>query len=68
MPIAIDKHSFFTTREITLLADQAGVQRYRIVFSAIDGEVTTVNNAKDVFIDVLDARQKILILGLSPPS
>jgi hypothetical protein len=66
MPVSIDKNAFFTTKEVTLSADKAGVQRYRVVFSSIDGEVTTANNAKDVFIDVLDARQKVLILGLSP--
>ena len=66
MPISIDKNSFFTTKEITLSADKAGVQRYRIVFSSVDGEVSTANNSKDVFIDVLDARQKVLVLGLSP--
>lgn len=65
-PINIDKNDFFTTREIVLDAQQAGVQRYRIVVESVAGEATTANNSKDIFVDVLDARQKILILANSP--
>ncbi len=66
IPFAIDQNDFFTTREIILDADQPGVQRYRVSVQALSGEATTVNNAKEIFIDVLDARQKILILANSP--
>ncbi len=65
-PITIIKNQFFTTKEIILDADVAGVQRYRISLSPVANEVTTINNTKDIFIDVLDARQKILILANSP--
>lgn len=65
-PINIDRNDFFTTREIILDANQAGVQRYRIVAESLSGEATNINNAKEIFIDVLDARQKILILANSP--
>ena len=64
--ISIDRNNWFETREFILSADQAGVQRYRISLSEIAGEATTVNNSKDIFIDVLDARQKILVLGNAP--
>lgn len=66
IPVSIDKDDFFTTKEVILNADKAGVQRYRISLNEIAGEVTTVNNTKDIFIDVLDARQKILVLANSP--
>lgn len=66
IPVNIDKNDFFTTKEIILNADKAGVQRYRISLNSIGGEVTTGNNIKDIFIDVLDARQKILILANAP--
>ena len=65
-PIAINKNDFFTTEEIILDADRAGVQRFRIAVNAVNGEVTTANNVKDIFVDVLDARQKILLLANSP--
>lgn len=66
LPLNIDRNDFFTTKEIILDADKAGVQRFRISLSRIAGEVTAVNNTKDIFVDVLDARQKILIVANSP--
>lgn len=65
-PVTIDKEDFFSTQEVVLDADQSGVQRFRVSIGQVQGEVTTVNNSKDIFIDVLDARQKILILANSP--
>ena len=64
--IAIDRNDFFTTAELVLDASAPGVQRYRVSVTAIQGEETTVNNVQDIFVDVLDARQKILLLAHSP--
>lgn len=66
IPISIDRNDFFTTREIILDADKPGVQRYRVTASAVSGEAVTANNSKDIFIEVLDARQKILVLAAAP--
>lgn len=66
IPISINKNDFFNTQEIILDANSSGVQRYRISVNAVAGEVTTINNSKDIFIDVLDARQKILLVANSP--
>lgn len=66
VPININKNDFFTTREIVLDANAAGVQRYRVVVESISGEASTANNSKEIFVEVLDARQKILILANSP--
>lgn len=62
----IDKNDFFATEELVLEANQSGIQKYTISVSAISGEVTTANNSKDIYIEVLDARQKILLLAESP--
>lgn len=66
IPISINKNDFFNTQEIILDANSSGVQRYRISVNPVAGEVTTANNSKDIFIDVLDARQKILIVANAP--
>lgn len=66
VPVNIDRNDFFTTREIVLDADQSGVQRFRVVVEPVSGEASNANNSKDIFIDVLDARQKILIIANSP--
>ncbi len=66
IPISIDKNDFFTTKEIIIDADVSGVQRYRISVNKVADEITTGNNSKEIFVDVLDARQKILILANTP--
>ncbi len=64
--ISINKNDFFTTKEIIINADRAGVQRYMISVNKVNGEVTTRNNSQEIFVDILDARQKILILAAAP--
>ncbi len=64
--VSILKADFFQTQTFTLEADKPGVQHFRIVASEIAGEVVKENNAKDIFIEVLDARQKILLLANAP--
>lgn len=65
-PISINKNDFFMTKEVTLDASQAGVMRFRIAVTSVNGEVTTVNNVKEIFVEILDARTKILILANAP--
>ena len=65
-PITIAGDDFFQTEEFILDADAAGVQRFRFVLEPINGEVSRQNNSKDIFVDVLDSRQKILLLAASP--
>ncbi|MEL6141651.1 MAG: hypothetical protein AAFU67_08530, partial [Bacteroidota bacterium] len=64
--IVIDNNDFFTTREVILDADRPGVQRYRIRVSSVNDEASTTNNQRDFFVDILDARQKILLLAHAP--
>ena len=66
IPIKINKNDFFKTEEIVLDADQAGVQRFRVALNKVEGEASTTNNVKEIFIDVLDARQKILVIANAP--
>lgn len=66
IPVIIDKNDFFMTKEVILDAEKSGIQRYRIQLSTVQGEATTVNNVREIFIDVLDARQKILLLANAP--
>lgn len=61
--IKINKEDYFTTKEIIIDADKVGLNKYRIALTTVEGEVTKANNYKDIFIEVLDARQKILLLA-----
>ncbi len=65
-PVNITGNDFFSTREVLLEADQPGVAQYRIQLAKVSGEASASNNVREIFIDVLDARQKILLLANSP--
>ncbi|MBN4052029.1 hypothetical protein JYT53_00855 [Cytophagaceae bacterium AH-315-L13] len=64
--LQIDKNAFSTIISTTLKANQKGVQHYKLQLSSIEGEISYQNNIKDIFIDVIDSRQKILILAHAP--
>ncbi len=64
--IPINGDNFHDQEEITLSATQAGVQHYRISLSEVKGEATTLNNVRDFFVEVIQSKQKILIVGNSP--
>jgi len=47
-------------------AKKAGKQRYSISIQELEGELTYANNHQDVFIEILDNKQEILILSSAP--
>ena len=51
---------------LTLDAGEVGLQRYTVSISRLQDEITYANNSKDIFIDVLDSRQKVLMLAHAP--
>ncbi len=64
--VQIGRDDFFQTIELELPADRAGVQAYQLVLSPLEGELSTENNRRDFFVEVLDAREKILLLAAAP--
>jgi len=64
--ILIGKKDFFKTVSVVLPMDKSGVQQFRFKLSPLQGEVSTSNNVRDIYIEVLDSRQKILILAEAP--
>lgn len=66
IPVNIAGNDFFITKEVQIEADKPGVAQYLITVAGLPGEASTVNNRKEIFVDVLDARQKILLLANSP--
>ncbi|HEY0261405.1 MAG TPA: hypothetical protein VGB95_00130, partial [Chitinophagales bacterium] len=61
--ININKDDFYESVFFELTAKQTGVAHYAIEISAINGEISTRNNRKDIFVEVLDGRQKILLIA-----
>lgn len=47
-------------------ADQKGVQHYVVEVLPLPGEFSKQNNRQDVYIDVIDGKEKILLMGLTP--
>lgn len=64
--IDIKETDFLINIPLQFKAGAVGRQYYDVSLSAISGELTTVNNHMRIFVDVLDSRQKILILFQSP--
>jgi len=64
--IIINDDRFYQNINIQLPAKEPGMQRFRVVFSPIQGEENLINNSRDFFVHVLDSRQKILILAEAP--
>ena len=58
--------AYALTIPVLLQAKEAGLQHYKVRLSSVADEMSTANNSRDVFIDVLDARQKIVILSDAP--
>ncbi|MBK8497731.1 MAG: VWA domain-containing protein [Flavobacteriales bacterium] len=50
----------------SIKAETAGTQRYTVSVVPVEGEHTVLNNAQEIFIDVLDDSQKVLLLGAAP--
>lgn len=64
--IQIKGNSFSETIRLYLEANQAGVQKYTIKIEELDGEYTYLNNKSDAFIEVMDRKEKILIVYQAP--
>lgn len=63
---SIGQQNYSRTFTTKLTASKPGIQRYRVSVSPVAGEISTTNNYQDIFIEVLDGRQKILMLHSAP--
>lgn len=62
-PVNISGNDFRISIPINLTAYEKGRQKYVISLQPVSGEITEKNNTKTIFIEVLDSRQKILLLA-----
>lgn len=56
----------FQTITTNLTAGEAGVLHLIVQLSPLNGEVSMANNRMDLFVQVIDGRQKIAIIGYTP--
>lgn len=64
--LGIESQGWSERVEWALEADQAGVQHYRISLSPVEGEASLSNNRYELYIDVLEGRQEVLLLAAAP--
>lgn len=62
----IDNDAFSKQFNTILRADKTGIQHYRISVESIENEQSTANNTRDIYVEVLDGRQKVLLVANSP--
>ncbi|MDA0193744.1 MAG: VWA domain-containing protein [Bacteroidetes bacterium] len=55
-------------RQVTfnLEATESGIQHYRVEVLPLEGEASVKNNYKDAYVEVIEGKEKILLVGLSP--
>lgn len=64
--ILIGSNSYFRNFDLLVDADKVGAKHLRAKLTTIEGEISAANNSKDAMVDVVDSKQKILIIGNSP--
>lgn len=64
--IGITADPFFTEVPLLVKPEKPGLQAFTVSVRKVDGEVTTANNAITIHIDVIDDRQKVLIVAAAP--
>jgi len=62
----IDKNDFTRSFQIILDAKKSGLQKYTIALDPLEGELSSANNRKEIFVEVLDSKSKILLISGSP--
>ena len=65
-PIEISGNNYHASIPILLDAKKKGIHHYVIRVTSLTDEVTYSNNIKDVFIEVVENKQKVLILANAP--
>ncbi len=64
--IEISGNRYHGSIPVFLEARAKGIQHYRVQLSKLNGEINFINNSIDIFIEVQENRQKVLILADAP--
>lgn len=64
--LSIDADDFRREIQVVLPEQRPGMVRYTVRIDSVPGEVSVVNNARDVYVEAQDLRKKVLILSDAP--
>lgn len=62
----ISTNQYSQTHTFSAQALSAGRKKLTVLLTGLEGEKVTFNNQKELYIDVLEARQQVLMLALAP--
>ncbi|MCB0515129.1 MAG: hypothetical protein R2798_02395 [Chitinophagales bacterium] len=62
---AKNERAFFS-EDIEIEAKELGIKEYTLAISPISGEENTQNNSQSIFVEVLEGKQKVIIVAASP--
>ncbi len=65
-PVFINDKFYTNTFSYNIKATQEGIQHYKVNVLGVKDEISYVNNSSEFFIDVLNGRQKVLVLSNTP--
>ena len=60
--IPVNANAFQKSVIIKLNADKKGLRKFNISIAPVKNEISTQNNSETIYVDVLDAKQKVLLL------
>jgi hypothetical protein len=64
--LSVTSDAFVKNIPVKLKATSLGLQKYTVQLSPLQHEVSEKNNVQQIFIDVIDAKQKVLIAAAGP--
>jgi hypothetical protein len=64
--VTYEDDDFSLTVTFDLQASEAGMQRYNVTLTPVDGEVERGNNHQTFYVDIIDSRRKVAIVGNAP--
>lgn len=62
----ITANPFLKSVTVKLKAAKLGLQKYTIQLSPVQGEISEQNNIQQIYVEVIDTRQKVLIAAAGP--
>ena len=64
--VSFDKQEDLKQVTFYVTAQQKGMQRFTVEVLPLNAEFSTKNNSKDAYIDIVDGKEKVLLVALSP--
>ena len=64
--VSISGQRFNATLNVTAEAKSVGIQHYRVRLAGLSGEATLLNNVRDLFVEVLQSKVRVLVYADAP--